>query len=223
MALTRVLVAEDHVLVRAGVESLVAMEPDLEVVATCGTLPDLLAAVERTDPDVVVTDIRMPPGFSDEGIVAATALRHTRPRTGVVVLSQFSDPVYLMTLIAEGSAGRGYLLKERIASSGELVGAIRAVAAGSSRIDPVVVEAMVTAGARSGSSPLHRLTAREREILAAVAAGMSNTGIAAAHFVTVRAVEKHINSIFAKLDLLEDPASNRRVKAVLLFLDSMTG
>jgi DNA-binding NarL/FixJ family response regulator len=139
---------------------------------------------------------------------------------GVVVLSQYSDPSYLVALISEGSAGRAYLLKERIATPGELAGAIRAVATGSSRIDPTVVEAMVAAGVRTNSSPLRRLTQREQEILSLLASGRSNAGIARVLFVSDRAVEKHINSIFAKLDLLEDRSSNRRVKAVLMFLDA---
>jgi DNA-binding NarL/FixJ family response regulator len=205
--------------VRAGIQLLVEGEPDFEVVGTCASLDDLFIAVDRTEPQVVVTDIRMPPRFVDEGIEAARKLRLTHPNTGVVVLSQYSEPAYLVSLIEHGSAGRGYLLKERIGSPGELTAAIRSVASGSSHIDATVVEQMVAAGLSANYSPLQRLTEREREVLSHVAAGQSNAGIARALFITDRAVEKHINSIFTKLDLLEDPSSNRRVKAVIVFIN----
>jgi DNA-binding NarL/FixJ family response regulator len=169
-------------------------------------------------PDVVVTDIRMPPTFTDEGIRAATRLRRTHPRIGVVVLSQFVDPTYLSALVADGSNGRGYLLKERISTPGELSGAIREVAAGGSFIDPLVVAALVKAGMRGDRSPMRRLTTRELETLTEMASGKSNGAIAAGFVVTERAVEKHINSIFTKLNLMNDSDSNRRVKAVLMFL-----
>ncbi len=214
----RVVIAEDNLLVRAGVEALLATENDMVVTGVVSRYEDLLAQVGSDEPDVVVTDIRMPPTSTDEGIRAAATLRRSHPDVGVVVLSQFLDPGYLLTLIEEGSSRRGYLLKERLASTGQLTSAIRTVAEGGSFIDPVVVDSLVTAKAHGRGTPLDRLTPRETETLAEVAAGRSNSAIAAGFGVTERAVEKHINSIFAKLDLLADPHSNRRVCAVLMFL-----
>ncbi len=214
----RVVIAEDNLLVRAGVEALLATENDMVVTGVVSRYEDLLAQVGSDEPDVVVTDIRMPPTSTDEGIRAAATLRRSHPDVGVVVLSQFLDPGYLLTLIEEGSSRRGYLLKERLASTGQLTSAIRTVAEGGSFIDPVVVDSLVTAKAHGRGTPLDRLTPRETETLAEVAAGRSNSAIAAGFGVTERAVEKHINSIFAKLDLLADPQSNRRVCAVLMFL-----
>jgi DNA-binding NarL/FixJ family response regulator len=214
----RVVIAEDSLLVRVGVEALLATEDGVEVAGVCSDYEDLITRVDRDTPDVVVTDIRMPPTSTDEGIRAAAALRRSHPEVGVVVLSQFLDPTYLMGLIAEGSSRRGYLLKERVAAAGELVSAIQTVAAGGSFIDPLVVDSLVSAEARTVGTPLERLTPRERETLAAVATGKSNLAIAARFSVTERAVEKHINSIFLKLDLLGDRDTNRRVKAVLMFL-----
>jgi DNA-binding NarL/FixJ family response regulator len=214
----RVVVAEDHLLVRAGVEALLSPESDLEVVGLCGSLPELMASVDRLNPNVVVTDVRMPPSMTDEGVRAATELRHTHPDVGVVVLSQFLDPSYLRALIADGSHGRGYLLKERVSAQGELVGALRAVAGGGSFIDALVVESLVAAENRSAKSPLRRLTVRETETLAELAKGRSNAAIAARFHVSGRAIEKHVNSIFAKLGLADDVDTNRRVKAVLMML-----
>jgi DNA-binding NarL/FixJ family response regulator len=213
-----VLIAEDHLLVRAGVQTLLSDEDDLQVVGTCGSYPELMACVERLSPDVVVTDVRMPPSMSDEGIRAATALRGAHPEIGVVVLSQFLDPTFLRLLIAEGSHGRGYLLKQRVAAGDQLAGAVRVVAGGGSFIDPLVVESLVTAEKRGARSPLRRLTAREQETLAEIAKGKSNAAIAAGFRVSERAVEKHVNSIFTKLDLADDRDVNRRVKAVLMML-----
>jgi DNA-binding NarL/FixJ family response regulator len=218
VAPVRVVIAEDSLLVRAGVQALLATEERMEVTGVCSDYDGLIAQVARDPPDVVVTDIRMPPTSTDEGIRAAAALRRTHPRVGVVVLSQFLDPTYLLGLIAEGSSWRGYLLKERVAAPGELVSAVQTVAAGGSFIDPLVVDSLVSAKARAAGTPLQRLTPRERETLAAVATGKSNFAIAASFSVSERAVEKHINSIFMKLDLLGDRDTNRRVKAVLLFL-----
>jgi len=214
----RVVVAEDNLLVRAGVEALLSAEDGVVVTGVVSRYEELLAQVDRDEPDVVVTDIRMPPSSSDEGIRAAAALRRTHPDVGVVVLSQFLDPGYLLTLIEEGSSRRGYLLKERLASTGQLSSAIRTVAEGGSFIDPLVVDSLVSAKAHSPASPLDRLTPRELQTLAEVAAGRSNSAIAAGFGVTERAVEKHINSIFSKLDLVDDRDSNRRVCAVLMFL-----
>ena len=216
MATCRVVLAEDNLLVRAGVQALLDLEEDIEVAATAASLPELLERVAIHTPDVVVTDVRMPPSGTDEGIRAAVELRATHPGIGVIVLSQYVDPTYLMRLIDGGSSRRGYLLKEHVASPGELVSTIRLVNSGGSFIDPTVVDSLVSS--RSAGSPLDRLTNREREIMAEVATGKSNAAIAASVFVGERAVEKHINSIFSKLGLLDAPNSNRRVQAVLLFL-----
>jgi DNA-binding NarL/FixJ family response regulator len=214
----RAVVAEDNPLMRAGIDAFLSFEPGLEIVGAGGSYPELMSCVDQLLPDVVVTDIRMPPTFTDEGIRAATLLRRTHPSIGVVVLSQFVDPTYLSALVADGSNGRGYLLKERISTPGELSGAIHEVAAGRSFIDPLVVDALVKAGMRDNRSPMRHLTTRELETLTEMASGKSNAAIAAGFVVTERAVEKHINSIFTKLNLMNDPDSNRRVKAVLMFL-----
>lgn len=216
----RIVIAEDNLLVRAGIQALVATEAGVEVVGACSGYDALMACVDQEKPDVVVTDIRMPPTMTDEGIRAAIALRATHPEVAVLVLSQFLDPAYLLALIAQGSSRRGYLLKERIAAPGELGSAVRTVAAGGSFIDPVVVDSLVSAKARNDSGPLRQLTPRERETLTEVAAGRSNLAIAAGFNVSERAVEKYINSIFVKLGLRGDRDTNRRVKAVLMFLDS---
>jgi DNA-binding NarL/FixJ family response regulator len=214
----RVVVAEDHVLLREGVSRLVQAEDDLELVGTCGDLPGLLGTIDRETPDVVVTDIRMPPTGTDEGIQAAASLRQRHPGIGVVVLSQYANPSYALALLAEGSEGRAYLLKERVSDVDELLRAIREVARGGSVIDPKVVEALVASTSRSKRSDLDRLTPREAEILAEMARGKSNAAIAATLVLSERAVEKHTNSIFSKLGLSEERDVNRRVKAVLLYL-----
>lgn len=213
-----VVVAEDSLLVREGVCRLLDHEPDIEVVAECGDLPELIAAVEAKSPDVVVTDVRMPPTSEDEGIRAAAELRHSNPKVGVVVLSHYAEPAYATALLAEGSAGRAYLLKERVSEPQQLVQAVRAVASGDSVIDPAVVDVLVSASGRARSSPLAALTAREREVLGEIAQGKSNAGVAGALFLSERAVEKHINVLFAKLGLTMESDVNRRVKAVLLYL-----
>ena len=218
MSRIRVIVAEDHVLLREGISRLVAANEDLELVGSAGDLPALLALIERERPDVVVTDIRMPPTGTDEGIQAAAWTRQHQPGTGVVVLSQYVAPGYAVALLEHGSAGRAYLLKERVGSVDELARAIRAVASGGSVIDPMVVDELVRSRAQDSSQSLVLLTPRELEILAEMAQGKSNSAIAAALFVTERAVEKHTNSIFAKLGLSEERDVNRRVKAVLLYL-----
>lgn len=214
----RIVLADDNYLVREGVRRLLETQTDLEVVATSDDLDSLLEAVEAERPDVVVTDIRMPPGGADEGIQAAERLRETQPETGVVVLSQFSDPEYALALLEQGSAGRAYLLKERVHDLDQLVGAIRSVAAGGSAIDSKVVDSLVSAGARGEDSPLDALTPREHELLTEMARGKNNAAIAEALVVTERSVEKYIHSIFQKLDLAWQPDVHRRVKAVLLFL-----
>ena len=215
--------AEDNVLLREGMSRLVAANEDFELTGVAGDLPQLLALVKEREPDVVVTDIRMPPTGTDEGIKAAAWLREHFPRTGVVVLSQYVAPGYALALLEHGSAGRAYLLKERVGSVDELARAIRAVAAGGSVIDPQVVDELVRARSAQRSSGLSLLTVRETQILAEMAQGKSNAAIAATLFVTERAVEKHTNSIFAKLGLSEEKDVNRRVKAVLLFLSEAPG
>jgi DNA-binding NarL/FixJ family response regulator len=212
----RIVLAEDNYLVREGVRRLLETQNDLEVVATGDDLDSLLEAVEAERPDVVVTDIRMPPGCSNEGIQAAERLRETRPEIGVVVLSQFSDPEYAVALLEQGSERRAYLLKERVNDLDELVAAIREVAAGGSAIDTKVVESLVAA--RGEDSPLEALTPREREALAEMARGKNNAAIAASLVITEQSVEKYIHSIFQKLGLTWQPDVHRRVKAVLLFL-----
>ena len=213
----RVLVAEDNVLLRDGITRLIDASDDLELAGECGNYDELLSLAEEAKPDVVLTDIRMPPTGTDEGVRAAAALRVTQPMVGVVVLSQFASPSYALALLEGGSEGRAYLLKDRIADVDDLLDAVRAVAAGGSVIDPKVVEELVAARSK-GKSPLDHLTPREGQIMAEMATGKSNAAIAAALVLSERAVEKHINSIFSKLHLAEEPDVNRRVKAVLLYL-----
>jgi len=219
----RVVFAEDSYLVREGVTRLLATDPDVDVVATCADYDELLAELEREKPDVVVTDIRMPPTGTDEGIRIAEHLREHSPTTGVVVLSQYADPPYALSLLEKGSERRAYLLKERVSDLDQLHNAIVAVHEGGSVIDPKVVEALVAARSRRAESPLQHLTPRESEVLAEMAQGKNNAGIAAALVLSERAVEKHINSIFSKLGLSEEPDVHRRVKAVLLFLADQGG
>jgi DNA-binding NarL/FixJ family response regulator len=214
----RLVLAEDHYLVREGIRRLLETQHDLEVAAVCGDLDSLLAAVEAERPDVVVTDIRMPPGDTDEGIQAAGRLRETNPEIGVVLLSQYANPSYMLAVLEGGSAGRAYLLKERVKDLEQLVAAIRAVAEGGSVIDAKVVEALVAENARSEESPLNQLTPRERDVLREMAEGRNNAAIADALFLTERSVEKVIHSIFLKLGLTWEPAVHKRVKAVVLYL-----
>ncbi len=214
----RVVIAEDNYLLREGLAQLLGVADDVELVAVCEDLPQLEAAIAATDPDVVVTDIRMPPTGTDEGLRAAARLHAERPRVGVVVLSHYAEPEYALGLLRDGAAGRAYLLKERVSDVGQLVAAIREVARGGSVIDPAVVEALVVARTSARDSPLRELTPRETEVLSQVAQGRNNAGIAAALSLTDRAVEKHINAIFSKLGLSEQPDTHRRVKATLLYL-----
>jgi DNA-binding NarL/FixJ family response regulator len=214
----RVVFAEDDYLVREGTAALLADVEDLEIVATVADRDALLAAVEEHRPDAVLTDIRMPPTLSTEGIDAAKRIRAEHPETGVVVLSQFVEDEYAYDLLKDGAEGLGYLLKERVADVGEVVRALREVAKGGSVLDPKVVEGLVARKDRLASSPLAQLTDREREVLEQMAQGRNNAAIAKELFLTERAVEKHINSLFHKLGLSEEPHVHRRVMAVLTFL-----
>jgi DNA-binding NarL/FixJ family response regulator len=214
----RLVLAEDHLLVREGLRRLLETQPDVEVAGACGDLDSLLAAVDAEQPDVVVTDIRMPPGNADEGIRAAERLRETHPDTGVVVLSQYAEPAFALALLDSGSARRAYLLKERVQDVDQLMAAIRAVADGGSVIDPMVVEALVAENARVDESPLNQLTPRERDVLREMAAGKSNAAIGESLFLAERSVEKVIHSIFLKLGLSWEPSVHKRVKAVILYL-----
>jgi DNA-binding NarL/FixJ family response regulator len=213
----RVVLADDSLLVREGVCRLLDRQPGITVVASCGDLDGLLAVVAAERPDVVVTDVRMPPTGTDEGIRAASQLRATHPHIGVVVLSQYAHPEYALPLLEHGSAGRAYLLKDTVGEPRQLADAVRAVAAGRSVVDPAVVEALVAARTARPSA-LASLTRREREVLAHIAQGKSNAAVGAAIFLSERAVEKHINTLFGKLGLTSEPDINRRVKAVLIYL-----
>ena len=214
----KVVLAEDSYLVREGVRRLLEHEPDIDLVGVCEDYDSLLEAIAGTEPDVLLTDIRMPPTGTDEGVRAAERLRQLRPQAGVVLLSQYADPAYALAFLEGGTEGRAYLLKERVSDLDQLLAAIREVARGGSVIDPKVVEALVAARSRNAQSPLARLTPREREVLALLAEGRSNAAVADGLVLSERAVEKHINSIFAKLGLPEARDAHRRVKAVLLFL-----
>jgi DNA-binding NarL/FixJ family response regulator len=214
----RVVVAEDNYLVREAVVRLLDASPEIEVAGACEDYDSLLATVASASPDVVVTDIRMPPTGTDEGVRAAKHLRETQPEIGVVVLSQYVEPGYALELLDEGSERRAYLLKERVSDVDQLLRAIQEVARGGSVIDPKVVEALVAARSRRSDSKLEQLTPREQEVLAEMAQGRNNAAVAAALGLSERAVEKHINSVFSKLGLTEEPDVNRRVKAVLLYL-----
>jgi DNA-binding NarL/FixJ family response regulator len=216
----RVVIAEDSMLMREGIRQVIGRHPDLSIVADCADLTGLREILEQHEIDVLVTDVRMPPSFGDEGISIAVELRKTRPLVGVVVLSQYAEPSYANALLSGGSAGRAYLLKERISEPGQLADAIRTVAAGGSVVDPTIVDLLVAASTRSASSPLSVLTPRELQVLDLVAQGKSNAGVAAELTLTERAVEKHINALFAKLGLGVTPDLNRRVAAVLLHLSS---
>ena len=215
----RVLLAEDSYIVREGVRALLDAQDGLDLVGTCEDLPTLLAAVDELTPDVVITDIRMPPDQTDEGVRAAQSLRTTHPDVGVVVLSQYVEEGYAVQLFEQGSGGRAYLLKERLGDVEELTGAVREVARGGSVIDPAVVDSLIAAKTRQ-RSPVDDLTEREREVLSHMAGGSNNRTIAERLVLSPRAVEKHINSIFSKLGLAEETDSHHRVRAVLLYLGS---
>jgi DNA-binding NarL/FixJ family response regulator len=215
----RVVVAEDSYLVRESLTQMLEQEPRIELLAVCTDADELEAKIESLDPEVVITDIRMPPSGGEEGIRIAQQLRRTHPDTGVVVLSQYAEPAYALALLDEGAGGRSYLLKQNLHNRRELLDTIEEVAVGGSRIDAVVVEALVMAQSRRDRSPLAELTSRERELLAQIAQGKSNAAVAESLVITKRAVEKHVNSIFMKLGLTQsEGVSSRRVKAALMFL-----
>jgi DNA-binding NarL/FixJ family response regulator len=216
--MVRVVFAEDNYLVREGTAALLSASEEVELVSLASTYDELMAAVERDNPDAVLTDIRMPPTSTTEGIDAARKIRADHPEMGVVVLSQYAEEEYAYELLKDGAAGLGYLLKERVADLDELVRALTEVARGGSVLDPKVVEALVARKDRAAHSPLAQLTEREREVLGQMAQGKNNGAIAKSLFLTERAVEKHINSLFHKLDLTEETEVHRRVMAVLAFL-----
>jgi DNA-binding NarL/FixJ family response regulator len=214
----RVVVAEDSYVIREFLTQTLSAAPDMELVAVCTNGKELQTAIDTWDLDVVLTDIRMPPSRTDEGTRIAARLRQTHPHVGVVVLSQYAEPAYALSLLEHGTGGRAYLLKERIRNKEELLDAIQAVAGGGSVIDPIIVDVLIASRARAAKSRLAELTPRERELLAEIAAGKSNGAIADSLVLTKRAVEKHVNSIFAKLNLPETQDVSRRVKATLIFL-----
>jgi DNA-binding NarL/FixJ family response regulator len=219
----RVVIAEDTYLVREALEQILSSLKGIDVARSCTDRDSLVAAIEEELPDVVLTDIRMPPTGTNEGIEVARELRTTHPEIGVVVLSQFADPGYVLALLETGSAGRAYLLKERVNDPLQLASAIEAVASGGSAVDSKVIEVLVQAHTSDATSPLRDLTPREREVLAELAQGKSNGAIAESLVLTKRAVEKHINAIFMKLDLANPDDVSRRVKAALVYLANEDG
>ncbi len=214
---TTIVLAEDSFIVREGIRLLLE-SAGYEILAVAETYDELIAAVDNATPDVVITDIRMPPSRTDEGIRAARHIKEAHPEIGVVVLSQYVEPDYALGLLEGGSTGLAYLLKERIADMNQLENAIDAVRSGSSTIDPKVVDALVDARLKRKESKLHRLSPREAEVMAELATGKSNAAIAETLCLSERAVEKHVNSIFTKLDLIPERSTNRRVLAVMLYL-----
>lgn len=219
------MIAEDNYLLREGIERLLGSVEGVDVVGSCAGYEELLATVDAHTPDAVITDIRMPPTNTDEGVRAALAIRAAHPATGVVVLSQYASPAYALALLGGSSTGIAYLLKDRVSDVDQITGALRAVVTGGSVVDPVVVEELIAARRVAADSPLADLTPRELDVLREMAQGKSNTAVAAAVFLSERSVEKHIGSIFAKLRLADEPDVNRRVKAVLLYLmaDGVSG
>jgi DNA-binding NarL/FixJ family response regulator len=219
----RVVFADDNYLVREGVAGLLEETPGVELVETAADPDALHRAVALHKPDAVLTDIRMPPTFTTEGIDAAKRIRADFPGTGVVVLSQYVEDDYALELLADGVEGIGYLLKERVSEVDELVRALQEVARGGSALDPKVVEALLDRKSRQTNSALSSLTERELEVLQQLAMGRSNVATAKALFMSERAVEKHVGSVFQKLGLVNEAEVNRRVMAVLAYLDATTG
>jgi DNA-binding NarL/FixJ family response regulator len=220
MGVLRIVFADDSYLVREGISALLADVDEIDLVAAVASPPELLKAVDEHRPEAVLTDIRMPPTFVDEGIVVAHQIRAKHPKIGVVVLSQYVEEAYAFELLKEGVAGMGYLLKERVSDVVELVRALQDVSRGGSALDPKVVEALLRHKATEPSSPLRAVTDRELEVLKEMATGRSNATIATTLFMSERAVEKHIGAVFQKLGLVEERQSNRRVMAVLAFLEA---
>ena len=216
--MTRVVIAEDNYLVREGTRQLLEATGEVQVVAAVATAPELLDAVARLGPDAVMTDIRMPPGHHMEGIEAAHEIRSKYPGIGVVVLSQHADEAYALALLKDGTAGLAYLLKERVAERGELLRALRETVAGRSVIDAIVVDSLMRRGANALDSPLRHFTPREVQVLGEMAQGRTNPGIAKALALSQSSIEKHINSIFLKLGLSQEPELHHRVAAVLMVL-----
>ncbi|CAN5364426.1 response regulator transcription factor [soil metagenome] len=214
----RVVFAEDNYLVREGTAALLGLRDDIELLVAVSGMDELLAAVEEHRPDAVLTDIRMPPTNTTEGIAAAKRIRRDHPEIGIVVLSQYAEEEYAYELLKDGAEGLGYLLKERVADVDELARALTEVSRGGSVLDPKVVEALVSRRSRLANSPLVELTEREREVLSHMAQGKNNASIARSLFLSERAVEKHINALFHKLGLSEEVNVHRRVMAVLAFL-----
>ena len=217
-ARVRVVIGEDSYLVREALEQILTHADGIDVARCCADRDSLLRAIEEEHPDVVLTDIRMPPTGTEEGIQVARQLRTTHPEIGVVVLSQFADPGYVLALLESGTAGRAYLLKERVGNPRELAAAVKAVASGGSVVDAKVIEVLVRARRNGAASPLRDLTPREHDVLAELAQGKSNAAIAESLALTKRAVEKHINAIFMKLSLPAGNGVSPRVKAMLAFL-----
>lgn len=218
MAKLAVVVAEDSLLVRQGLRHVFENDPDIEIVAETSDAESTIDAVSRLKPDVLVTDIRMPPSNRTEGIAIAKALRNTHPAMAVIVLSQYADADYALSLFEGGHSARGYLLKDRLSDGKDLLEAVRSVAAGGAVVDPQVVDTLLRAQEARSESPFAALTPREREVLGLVASGLSNAAIATKLFITQRAVERHIGSIFVKLGLSNEGRLNRRVAATLAFL-----
>ncbi len=214
----RIAFGEDNFLVREGVRRMLSTEPSVEVIGVAADLDELVTLIDEARPDVVLTDIRMPPEHKDEGVQAAEHCRQAHPEMGVILLSQYVEPDYVRVLLAQGTERRGYLLKERVADIDDLLLAIREVAKGGSALDPKVVDTLLANRSRDRNDELARLTRRELDVLAAMAQGHTNGFIAQQLFLSTRAVEKHINSIFAKLGLSGDQEAHPRVRAVLLYL-----
>jgi DNA-binding NarL/FixJ family response regulator len=218
-----VVIADDNLLIREGVAHVLDRVRDVKLVGVARDYHELLEKIEEHKPDLVLTDIRMPPSHRTEGLSVSDYLHDSDPETGVIILSQYADPQYALALLKRGSARRGYLLKDRIGNRDELADAIRQVAAGGSVIDPQVVEKLVEAQRADQRSPLRSLTPREHEVLAEVASGKSNAAIALSLVISKRAVERHIGAIFDKLDLPGEAEASRRVAAALVFLATRHG
>lgn len=214
----RVAIADDDLLIRTGIEALLEIEESVTVVASVGDLPSLEASIATERPDVVLTDIRMPPSLTNEGVDLAQRMRNSHPDTGVVVLSQFVDSSLALSLVEDGARRRGYLLKKNVADSERMIEAIQTVASGGSFIDSDVIDALVDARSHRPGVGLDQLSPRETEVLAVMATGRTNGAIADQLFIGERAVEKHISNIFAKLELRDEDGAHRRVTAVLMYL-----